>query len=106
MNLRLTNQKSNLLVLLFFLGIIGLAVYVRWSTIDAKTILDYDPWWYYRHAQEIMDNGLVPPKWDILSYYPPGRPFDKQLGWEYIIILFYKIASITFNTQQTLPFLH
>ncbi|MBS3055466.1 MAG: hypothetical protein J4452_03180 [Candidatus Aenigmarchaeota archaeon] len=94
MNLRLTNQKSNLLVLLFFLGIIGLAVYVRWSTIDAKTILDYDPWWYYRHAQEIMDNGLVPPKWDILSYYPPGRPFDKQLGWEYIIILFYKIASI------------
>jgi dolichyl-diphosphooligosaccharide--protein glycosyltransferase len=77
-----------------FLGIVGLAIYVRSGTLNAKTILDYDPWWYYRHAQDIMNNGMIPPKWDLLSYYPPGRPFDKQLGWEYTLILFYKLASV------------
>jgi len=94
MKFNVSNLKTNLLVLFFLVVIIGLAIYVRMNTINAQNILDYDPWWYYRHAQEIMNNGMIPPKWDILSYYPPGRPFDKQLGWEYTIILFYKIASV------------
>ena len=80
------------------LGIIMyLSMFVRMGTLSAPTILDYDPWWYYRHAIEIMNNGLIPPKWDLLSYYPPGRPFDNQLGWEYTMILFFNIASLIFK---------
>src|SRR5271157_4501503 len=94
MNLKFGNMKINLLILFFLAVIVGLAIYVRFSTISATTILDYDPWWYFRHTQEILNNNLIPPKWDILSYYPPGRPFPKQLGWEYTIIFFYKIAEI------------
>jgi len=74
--------------------IIYLSGFVRSGTLNAKTILDYDPWWYYRHAIEIMNNGMVPPKWDILSYYPPGRPYDTQLGWVYTMIIFFKAISI------------
>lgn len=94
MNLKFGTMKINLLILFFLVVIVGLAIYVRFSTISATTILDYDPWWYFRHTQEILNNNLIPPKWDILSYYPPGRPFPKQLGWEYTIIFFYKIAEI------------
>jgi asparagine N-glycosylation enzyme membrane subunit Stt3 len=41
-----------------------------------------------------MKNGMKPLQWDIVSYYPPGRPSDPTLGWEYTMILFYKIAQI------------
>jgi asparagine N-glycosylation enzyme membrane subunit Stt3 len=78
--------------------IMYLSMYVRSATLSSPTILDYDPWWYYRHAIEIMNNNLQPLKWDILSYYPPGRPFDNQLGWEYTMILFFKMASVIFKS--------
>jgi len=94
---------GNILPLILLLVIALIAAIVRMPTLTASNILDYDPWWYYRHAIEIMNNNMMPPKWDSLSYYPPGRPFDPMLGWEYTMILFYKLAqvissSITFLT--------
>ena len=77
--------------------IISIGASVRLTTLSSPTILDYDPWWYYRHAIEIMDNNMQPPKWDLLSYYPPGRPFEPFLGWIYTMIIFYKIAQIFFS---------
>jgi asparagine N-glycosylation enzyme membrane subunit Stt3 len=82
--------------------IIYLSAWVRISTINSKTVLDYDPHWYYRHALEIMSNNYIPPKWDILSYYPPGRPFDNTPGWPYLMILFHKIAQIFQNSIEFL----
>ena len=82
----------SILTLIIFIGIS-----VRLTTLSAPTVLDYDPWWYYRHAIEIMNNNMQPPKWDLLSYYPPGRPFEPFLGWIYTMILFYKIAQIFLN---------
>jgi len=75
-----------------------IAAVVRMPTLSASTIIDYDPWWYYRHAMEIMNNNMVPPKWDTLSYYPPGRPFDPILGWEYTMIIFYNLAKLIYNS--------
>lgn len=75
------------------LGIIVVAVLVRMLNWDPNVILDYDPWWFFRHAQEILNNGFVPPKWDILSFYPPGRPVDYYLGWSYTLAFFYSIVS-------------
>jgi asparagine N-glycosylation enzyme membrane subunit Stt3 len=86
-----------LIVTTILLVIIYLSVFVRLSTLDAPTILDYDPWWYYRHALEIMNNNLIPPKWDYQTFYPPGRPYEFQLGFEYTMILFYKIAQLFFK---------
>ena len=88
----------NPIIVISALGfIMYLSMFTRMATLSSQTVLDYDPWWYYRHAIEIMNNNLIPPKWDILSYYPPGRPYDNQLGWEYTMILFFKISSIIFK---------
>ena len=79
--------------LIFFVAIFFFAVYVRWSTSNFDYILDYDPWWFFRHAQELVQSSLIPPKWDILSYFPPGRPVDFYLGWSYTIAVFYLIVK-------------
>jgi asparagine N-glycosylation enzyme membrane subunit Stt3 len=64
------------------------------STLNAPTILDYDPWWFYRHAKEILDNNFRVPKWDLLSFFPPGRPSQPEQGWAYTMVIFYKIISL------------
>jgi dolichyl-diphosphooligosaccharide--protein glycosyltransferase len=76
------------------LGIILLGIWLRLINWDPNNILDYDPWWFFRHAQEILNNGFLPLKWDILSYYPPGRPTDYYLGWSYTIAIFYKLTTL------------
>lgn len=90
------NPKT-LIVALAVLGslavVIGVGVFIRSSTADSPTVLDYDPWWWYRHAQEIHDNGFKIPKWDILSYYPPGRPYQLNQGWPITMGIFYEILS-------------
>ena len=77
---------------IFLLTIIYIAFAVR-TTYIPTTVADYDPWWYYRHATEIIKLGR-PPKWDILSFYPPGRPEVPALGVEYALIIFWKIAQL------------
>jgi asparagine N-glycosylation enzyme membrane subunit Stt3 len=79
--------------LIILAAIFAFAVIVRWSTSNFDYILDYDPWWFFRHAQELVQNNLIPPKWDILSYFPPGRPVDFYLGWSYTIAIFYLITK-------------
>jgi len=86
------------------LGIICLAIWLRLTTANIPTILDYDPWFWFRHAQEILDNGFLPPKWDILSYFPPGRPTDYQLGWPYTIAVFYKVFQLSIPSLTTMQF--
>ncbi len=81
-----------LLSLFGLLAVIFLAVHVRSGTMNIPTVLDYDPWWFFRHAREIVDNGYKIPKWDILSYYPPGRPTEPFQGWPYTIAYMYKIV--------------
>ncbi len=85
---------KNLLVLAALAIIIYLGVYVRLSTINTPTVLDYDPWWFYRHAKEIIENNFKPLKWDLLSFYPPGRPLEPYQGWSYTIAFFYEIFKL------------
>ncbi|MBI1978620.1 MAG: hypothetical protein HYS62_00995 [Candidatus Aenigmarchaeota archaeon] len=86
------------LLTIFSLGaIIYLAVFIRSGTLSAPTVLDYDPWWQYRHAKEIYDNGFSIPDWDILSYYPPGRPYAISQGWPFTIAFFYEVLKNFIN---------
>ena len=70
-------------------GIIVLAVWIRALNWVPGEILDFDPWWFFRHAVDILNNGFVAPEWDTQSFYPPGRPVDFYLGWSYTIAIFY-----------------
>ncbi len=95
MFMKLPHAKDTVISVLLLSVIIYLAISVRSSTLSAQTVLDYDPWWYYRHAIEVMNNNYRPPSWDILSYYPPGRPYEiSQLGWVYTMIIFFKATSL------------
>lgn len=81
------------LTLILLASIMAIAAYTRLPTMRSPTVLDYDPWWHYRHAKNIIDNNFKVPEWDIQSFYPPGRPTESAQGWEYTIAIFYKIAS-------------
>ncbi|MBI2542856.1 MAG: hypothetical protein HYW24_01600 [Candidatus Aenigmarchaeota archaeon] len=87
------NIKITSLVVLSLLLIIYLSVYVRSSTLSLPTILDYDPWYFYRYAKEIVENDYKIPAWDMLTYYPPGRPTQVSVGWPYTIAFLYKFAQ-------------
>jgi len=78
------------------LGILLLIVYIGFNirSINVPDIVaDYDPWWYYRHSVTVLKYWFDMPKWDILSFYPPGRPYEVHLGVEYTLVIFYKIIS-------------
>jgi dolichyl-phosphooligosaccharide-protein glycotransferase len=80
-------------VALSIFAIIYLAAYVRSSTLSSPTVLDYDPWWFFRQAQRIVENGMVMPPWDEQSFFPPGRPSDFFNGWAYHMAIMYKVAN-------------
>ncbi|MEM5829244.1 MAG: STT3 domain-containing protein [Candidatus Aenigmatarchaeota archaeon] len=74
--------------------IIYLAVWIRSPSLGTPTVLDYDPWWFYRYAKMILDNSLKLPKWDIQSFSFPGRPVSPFHGWAYTIVFFHKLLNI------------
>jgi len=80
-------------VALALVEIMYVAVYVRSSTLSSPTVLDYDPWWFFRHAREIVENNMQIPKWDELSYFPPGRPYEAFQGWPYLMAAMYKVIT-------------
>ncbi len=87
MNIRL----NSLIVFAALLLTMYLAFYVRSSTLNSPTVLDYDPWWFYRHAKEILENNMQIPKWDELTHFPPGSPYERYVGWSYTLAVAYKL---------------
>ena len=90
---KITISLNTFIIPLIVLSLFLFSMWTRLGTMKAKTILDYDPWWMYRYAKMILENGMKIPKWDLLSFFPPGRPTFGSLGWEYTMIFFYKILS-------------
>lgn len=97
MKINLKSIIPALIVLGSLLLVVILGVFIRSSTLDSPTVLDYDPWWWYRHAKEIYDNNFHAPTWDILSYYPPGRPYQLNQGWPFTIAIIYEVLSKFFT---------
>lgn len=82
------NIQFPLLIVVILIGI-----WLRWFTAGFDVILDFDPWWFFRHAETLYENDFTPPKWDIQSYYPPGRPVDYYLGWSYTLAGAYALVQ-------------
>ncbi len=92
-NLEILKKNLDLLILLL---IIYIGFYIRAINVP-DIVADYDPWWYYRHSVVVLENLFNIPKWDILSFHPPGRPYEVHLGVEYTLAIFYKIVSKFIN---------
>jgi asparagine N-glycosylation enzyme membrane subunit Stt3 len=95
------NLIGNAVVIVSLLAIMYLAIYVRSGTLDSPTVLDYDPWWFFRHAKEIVENNMKLPEWDELSHFPPGRPYETFQGWSYVLAISYKIFGPLFGMTLT-----
>ncbi|MFQ5970602.1 MAG: STT3 domain-containing protein [Nitrososphaerales archaeon] len=95
---------QNYIQYFILVGIIVGAITLRWVTADFHVLLDADPWWFYRHAEEIYNNNFEPPRWDLLSYYPPGRPVDYYLGWSYTLAIFYSVTHPFFPDLTLMKF--
>ncbi|MEM5828039.1 MAG: STT3 domain-containing protein [Candidatus Aenigmatarchaeota archaeon] len=85
--------KIPLITTSILLLIIYLAFFVRLKTAYTDIPLDYDPWWFYRHAKDIVErfdeeHRFVLSAWDVLSYFPPGRPIFYD-GYSYTIAISY-----------------
>ena len=91
----------SLIVIAALLTTMYLAIYVRSGTLSSPTVLDYDPWWFFRHAKEIVENGMVAPKWDELTYFPPGSPYERFMGWSYTLAYFYKFLGAAIGLTLT-----
>ncbi len=92
-----TLKINSLIVFLLLLALLYFAAWTRSSTLSIDVILDYDPWWQYRYAKDILDNNFKPSKWDLLSFFPPGRP-EKITGWHYTMVFFHKFLSFFIPT--------
>jgi dolichyl-diphosphooligosaccharide--protein glycosyltransferase len=92
-----TKLIISLAIIVALIAIIYLSIWTRIATINSKTVLDYDPFWFYRHAEDIIKNNYHVPKWDLLSFYPPGRPMEQYQGWPYTIAIMYKVFSGIFK---------
>lgn len=73
--------------------IIYLAFFVRLKTANTDIPLDYDPWFFFRHAKEIVETWdrerkFIFSAWDVLSYFPPGRPVYYD-GYSYTLAISY-----------------
>ncbi len=90
-------KKIDIVTAILLIAIMYIAFFVRSATLSAPTVLDHDPWYFYRHAESIVKNGMTIPKWDYLSFYPPGRPVEPFEGWPYTIALLYKFFSLFGN---------
>jgi len=84
------------LILLF---IVYIGITIRLSTLSSQIMLDYDPWWYFRFTKYLLDNNFQKPEWDLLSFFPPGRPVVDPFGWEYIVAISYKLLSSFFSVD-------
>ncbi|MEM5833682.1 MAG: STT3 domain-containing protein, partial [Candidatus Aenigmatarchaeota archaeon] len=90
-------KKINYFVIpLLLLLIIYFAFFVRLKTAYVDIPLDYDPWWFFRHAKDIVERWdrekkFVLSTWDEKSYFPPGRPIYYD-GYSYTIALTYLLV--------------
>lgn len=89
--------------LILLLAIIMLGASVRMVYVPS-TVADFDPWWYFRHSEDALNYGLNLPKWDILSYAPPGRPYIQFMGVEYMLAITYKIFSVFIKNMSFMQF--
>ncbi|MEA1994251.1 MAG: STT3 domain-containing protein [Euryarchaeota archaeon] len=91
-------MRKRVLELGLLLGIMVLAVYMRSEYIldekeENKYLLGYDPYYHYRVADQILENGERP-EWDTLVYAPEGQPLSHPPLFHYYLAYTYKVYSV------------
>jgi asparagine N-glycosylation enzyme membrane subunit Stt3 len=86
-------NRRTLIIIVALLAIIGVGMYVRsyYTRTDGKYLLAFDPYYHYRMAETIVEQGSRP-AWDTIAAYPTGAPvrhpplFHYYLAYSYLIV--------------------
>jgi asparagine N-glycosylation enzyme membrane subunit Stt3 len=86
-------NRRTLIIIVALLAIIGVGMYVRsyYIRTDGKYLLAFDPYYHYRMAETIVEQGSRP-AWDTIAAYPTGAPvrhpplFHYYLAYSYLIV--------------------
>ncbi|MBU7011640.1 MAG: hypothetical protein HXS46_13205 [Theionarchaea archaeon] len=86
-------NRRTLIVLVVLLVIIGIGISIRsyYIRTDVKYLLGFDPYYHYRMADTIVEQGSRP-QWDTLAAHPTGAPvkhpplFHYYLAYTYLLI--------------------
>jgi len=89
----ITNR--NLLIIIALVAVIGVGLYLRSYYIreDGRYLLAFDPYYHYRMAETIINEGSRP-EWDTLASYPTGEPVRHPPLFHYYLAYTYKIVSL------------
>jgi len=94
-------MKKRIIELGLLVAIMVLAVYVRSEYIldkdvEKKYLLGYDPYYHYRVADYILENGERP-EWDTIANAPNGQPLSHPPLFHYYLAYTYKIFDVFSN---------
>ncbi len=88
-------KYRNLIIVIALIAVIGTGLYMRshYVRADGKYILAFDPYYHYRMAETILEEGSRP-EWDTIAAYPTGSPVRHPPLFHYYLAYTYKILSI------------
>jgi hypothetical protein len=88
-------NRRNLLIIIALIAIIGVSLYIRsyYIRTDGDYMLAFDPYYHYRMADTIVDQGTRP-EWDDIAAYPTGSPVQHPPLFHYYLAYTYKIVSV------------
>ena len=88
-------NRRNLLIIIALIAIIGVSLYIRsyYIRTDGDYMLAFDPYYHYRMADVIVEQGTRP-EWDDIAAYPTGSPVQHPPLFHYYLAYTYKIVSI------------
>lgn len=94
-------MKKRIIELGLLVAIMVLAVYVRSEYIldkdvEKKYLLGYDPYYHYRVADYILENGERS-EWDTIANAPNGQPLSHPPLFHYYLAYTYKIFDVFSN---------
>ena len=94
-NYSMVKNHRTLIIILTLLAIIAVGIYIRSNYVrpDGKYLLAFDPYYHYRMAETIVEEGSRP-EWDVLAAHPTGSPVRHPPLFHYYLAYTYKVVDI------------
>ncbi len=94
-NILTMHNRSTLFIFVAVIAVIGVGLYMRsyYVRTDGKYLLTFDPYYHYRMAETIVEQGSRP-EWDTIAAYPTGAPVNHPPLFHYYLAYTYKIVNI------------
>lgn len=89
------HNRRTLLIFVAVVAVIGVGLYMRsyYVRTDGRYLLTFDPYYHYRMAETILEQGSRP-EWDTMAAYPTGAPVNHPPLFHYYLAYTYRIVNL------------